>query len=303
MTEKELLLLALKFIGVDETAAEALYSDGSLNAEAKATVSNAIKAKADRIKNDLTAKYNSGHASAKAEVLTQRDEEWRKKYGIDNDDLVGESLLQEIIKVQSKVTEESIKANPMYMQVHKELSEAQKKIKQFDSIKKELDETKSKYTQTTLRTHFEKTVSALKPVLSKDPAKAQRQLNDLFDIIKNNQVTFDKDGNPIPIDKDGNQIQDEQGNDITFDNIVKLEVLNRYDLDTNAGRQSAGSRGAAGTGTDASGSTYKGITLSKPKDTDDYYRQKELIQKSADLSAVEKSKALVDLAKLDSGIN
>lgn len=298
MTEKELLLTALKFVGLDAESAEKLYSDGQLVTDAKAQIEAAIKAKADKIKADLTAKYDAGHNKAKAEVLSKKEEEIRKKYGIDDDDLEGEKLIDAVIQKHSKVDTETIKSNPEFVKISTELKNLQKKANELDKVKADYEAIKSKYTTTTLRQQFNNVFGTLKPILSKDAGKAAKQAEDLFNVISKNKIMFDDTGKPILLDADGNTLQDENGNEITFEALVKAETEARFDFDSTPQRQSAGQpNGQRANGVET---VIKGITISKPKNADDYYAQKDKIVNS-DLTKEEKNKLLDNLQALDIG--
>ncbi len=286
MNERDLLLLTLKHFGADETVADTIYSDGKLNDKAKSVVENLIKQKSEKIKADLTAKFDSGHQKAKSEVLAKHEADLRKKYSIEDDELSGDNLVAEIIKLQSKVTDESIKTHPEYQKISAELKAISKKAKEFDTVKQELDKVKGQFTKTSLRQKFDAEIAKLNPVISKDATKATKQLNDLFNVISANKVKFSDKGEPIILNENGEPLEDEHGNEITFEALVKAETESRYEFTSSQTKQSAGQY-KPNERMDVQTKAGTPIVLTKPKDNDDYYNQRDAIRNNKTLSKEE----------------
>ena len=297
MNERDLLLLTLKHFGADETVADTLYtSDGKLNDKAKSVVEDLIKKKSEKIKADLTAKFDSGHMKAKSEVLAKHESDLRKKYSIEDDELSGDNLVAEIIKLQSKVSDETVRLHPEYVKISTELKTLSKKAKEFDTVKGELEKVKGAYTKTSLRQKFDSEIAKLNPLVSKDTTKAAKQLNDLFNVVSNYKIKLDESGNPLLLNDNGEPLEDANGNEITFEALVKSETESRYEFTTQQ-KQSAGQH-KAGERTDVPTKSGTPIVLTKPKDNDDYYNQRDAIRANKALSKEEIMEAETKLLEL-----
>ena len=296
MTEKELLFLALKGVGIDEQEAETLYSDGTtLKGDAKTVIESKLKARADKIKADLTAKYNAGHQAAKAEVLTTYEEGLKAKYAVDGD-FTGQELIDKIIAAQSKVDEATIKAHPSYIKIANELKEVGPKAKKLDAVQAELTVIKSKVTKQSLAQAANDELDALNLSFSSDAKKAAKQKQDFIEVLMQNGVKIDDAGNPIPCGSDGNPLADAHGNEVTFKQFVKQLAEERFDYNKAPAKAAAGGAGASGAA--AAAATFKGVTLTKSKTEAEYYSQKENIENNTEMTKVEKHAALLRLTEL-----
>lgn len=219
---------------MDATGVTSLYNeDGTLKDDSLSILLQADVDRVQKLKPDTKSVFQDGYKKAKSEVLTDFEKEFIEKTGFKSEkkgiDLILEYAAN-ASKQNGEVNEDAIKKHPLFIstteRLLKEKEEAilaeSKKLTQFQSELKR-KETFSNVSNKAL-TYF----SSLKPILSKDPIKAETQMRDFVEKLQGYE--YDIQGEEIIVMKDGKVVEDKHGNRIKFDAIVKSEAEKRYDF-------------------------------------------------------------------------
>jgi hypothetical protein len=233
------------------------------------TVTQADATRVKAFKDKEEAARTKGYDKAKAETLSKFETDVKAKYGVESDK-TGIELFEEILAAKApapaegKLTLEKMKLDPIFQAYEKELrkthtEEVTAAKKQFEDYKQTIAEEK---TFSNIASKGVQIFDALKPILSKDPAKAAIQKQKFIDDIKNGfTYQLGEDGD-ITILKDGKRHETEHGKPISFETHVK-EVAGRFfdfeegDHHSSTGASNTGKPGATGT-PGAAGSEWKG---------------------------------------------
>lgn len=235
ITEKELLTGFLsKTLNIDTTGVTSLYNDdGSLKDDALDTLLAKDVERVNKLKPDTKSIFQDGYKKAKSEVLTDFEKEFLEKTSYKSDkkgiDLILEYAAN-ASKQNGEVNEDAIKKHPLYIstveRIQREKEEAitaeAKKLEQFQS------ELKRKETFNNVSKKALAYFNSLKPILSKDPVKAETQMRDFIEKLQGYE--YDVQGDEIVVLKDGKVLEDKHGNRIKFDKVVKDEAEKRYDF-------------------------------------------------------------------------
>jgi hypothetical protein len=244
---KEKLAPAFKKMGMaDEQVASLFNEDGTEFAEnATETILKYDATRVQKMKDDGTKLFNDGHKKGLSEGASKIEKEIVEKYGISSDK-IGIELIDELIASKSAtgsstLDEEKVKLHPAYVKMQDELS---KQIKQKD---KEWDEKfKQRDSEIAKQNLFKEVVAkakatalGLKPLLPKDAAKAERQMELL--VAELSKLGFNKteDGNDYILEKEGKPVEDAHGNRINFDAYVKSVAESIWDFEQGQQRSSA----------------------------------------------------------------
>jgi len=255
-----LLGLLTKTLNLSEDEIKSLILKEDSEDELKEDVVQILLAKdADRIsqiKSKHTDESQNQYKRGIRETAEKFENDIKRIFGIESD-LQGEELLAE---VKSKLpegsgegdelTDDKVKAHPLYIALQNE------KKKEIDQIKAdhqiELETAKGEYDTTLLHNRVVETgVSKIKsknPILPEDATKAQARLSVVGQ--KLNEYSWKADGDTlIPVDEKGHQLVDGHNNPITFDDIVENIGSTYFDFEEgDGGAGGSGSGGGNGTG-------------------------------------------------------
>lgn len=268
---KEFLAPYLKKIGMEDGKVAALFNaDGTEltdNAEAELTTYDATRITTLKTA-AKTEGFDQGHQKGLSEGATKWETQAREKYALKDSTKKGLELVDEIVSSRTAAAgatdDDKVKVHPLFVKMENDLK---KKITDTETTWKTKHE---KYQQEVAR---EKTygsvmskadalVTALKPVLPKDPAKAAKQKQTLFNDLKGFEFT-EVDGNLVVL-KDGKAHEDAHGNKIAFNDLVKGLAESIWDFETGTTKTTAGNNNNAGA---AGGTTVKVVA---PKTEGEY---------------------------------
>lgn len=189
----------------------------------------------NRNKTDKESQFKRGYKEA--------SEKWtrdvRDGFGLDAD-VTDEELLEKAktkigagSKGGGEITDDKVKAHPVYLALQKEKRDKEKELN--DGWQKKLDdqsgEFNKKATRGTVKTRTIELAKALKPKLSEDPAKAERQLEQIFLRLETEGYEFEPDGDDFIVKKGGENATDSHNNLVRFADLVKQATTSLYDLD------------------------------------------------------------------------
>lgn len=224
-----------KTLNMDESGVASLFNeDGTIKDEALSQVLELDVKRVGGLKPDTKKFFDDGYKKASSEILNKRDKELADKFGIKSDKL-GIELVNEIISEQVKksgvdLNDESVKKHPLYISTVDKLTKDKEdaiaaessKLTQFQT------ELKRKETFNNVANKAMSYFNSLKPILSSDNTKAENQRALLTE--KLGSYEYDIQGDKIIVLKDGKVLEDEHGNRIPFEKVVKQTADAYYDF-------------------------------------------------------------------------
>jgi len=247
MNLKEKLAPAFKKMGmVDEQVASLFNEDGTeLSETAPDLLLKHDATRVQKMKEDGTKLFNDGHKKGLSEGASKIEKEIAEKYGVKSDKL-GIELIDEVIASKStsgtEIDEEKIKLHPAFVKVVDDLNKQLKnKDKEWDEKFKQRDLALAKENLfKEVVSKAKSTVLGLKPILPKDAAKAEKQMELL--VAELSKLGFNKteDGKDFILEKEGKPVEDAHGNRINFESYVKSTAETIWDFEQGQQRSSAG---------------------------------------------------------------
>jgi len=260
MDEKDLLKsLVGKTLNMPDDEIASIYTeDGKLKDDALDLLVNKdadrIKALKDAHKDELTKVHDKGYKKAQAESLSNFEKELREEFQITDSTAKGKELVKEILSKMAKdthLTEEQVKLHPKFLELERKLTgeyvpktDYEKVVGDFDLYKKTFEQ---RQVLQTITQDAVKIFRSLKPVLSKDPAKATNQENKFMQEFAAYEYEVQADGNHI-IKVDGKRLETANGHPVTFADFVKGRAAELYDFEVQDDKGGTGNKGGAGGG-------------------------------------------------------
>lgn len=220
---------------LDEAGVASLYNeDGTVKDDA---LTSLLAKDSDRVKNlkpDTKKIADDQYKRGVREAMEKFESELKDKTGFDSE-LKGIELVLAYAETKTTstadVTDEAVKKSPLFIstvdKLKKEKNEAVKKSEnELADFKKSLS---VKETFSKISAKAQEIFTGLKPILSKDTAKAKIQIEDF--VAKLNSFKYDIQGERIVVLKeDGSPHEDEHGHAIEFDKLVKQTAERYYDF-------------------------------------------------------------------------
>lgn len=238
-----------------EKVAELYESDGeTLKADAIDTLvaidAARIKALKDAHKDELTKIHDEAYSKAKGESLAKWEKQIKDELGLQTD-AKGLDLIKEAIAKNAKVEidEEKIKLHPRYIELERKLNNEFISKAEYDKVKKEFDEFKTVIERgkvvDVVKQDAIRIFRSLKPVLSKDPARATNQESDFVEKLTRFDYDIQNDGNHV-IMVDGKRLETSNGFSVAFADFVKSEAAKYFDFEVQDNRGNAGNNNNSG---------------------------------------------------------
>lgn len=224
-----------KTLNMDEAGVASLFNeDGTIKDESVQTILDLDVKRIGGLKPDTKKFFDDGYKKASSEILTKRDKELSEKFGIKSDKM-GIELVNEIISEQVKksgvdLNDEAVKKHPLYISTVDKLTKDKEEAIAAESGKLTSFQTELKRKETfnnvanKAMTYF----NSLKPILSSDATKAENQRALLTE--KLGGYEYDIQGDKIIVLKDGKVLEDDHGNRIPFEKVVKQTAESYYDF-------------------------------------------------------------------------
>lgn len=209
-----------------------------------------IKSLKDSHKDELTRMHDDGYSKAKGESLAKWEKQIKEEFGIQSD-AKGADLVKELISKGAKIEldEEKIKLHPKYIELEKKLNNEYISKADYDRVSKEFEDFKEKNRTEQIGSVIKKDAilafRSLKPVLSKDPAKALNQEADFASKLLSFEYDLQEDGNHI-IKVNGRRLENTSGYPVSFADFVKSEASKYYDFEQQDSRANAGNNNSGG---------------------------------------------------------
>ncbi len=236
MEVKEFLTGVLsKTLNMDESGVASLFNeDGTIKDESLQTILDLDVKRIAGAKPDTKKFFDDGYKKASSEILNKRDKELSEKFGIKSDklgvELVNEIITEQVKKAGVDLNDETVKKHPLFISTVDKLTKDKDDAVAAESIKlttfqKEL---KHKETFNNVANKAMSYFNSLKPILSNDATKAENQRALLTE--KLGGYEYDIQGDKIIVLKDGKVLEDDHGNRIPFEKVVKQTAESYYDF-------------------------------------------------------------------------
>lgn len=234
VTEKEFINAILsKTLNMDETAVASLYNeDGTIKDESTSTILTLDVERIKAAKPSGAGDFDKGYQKAQSEILTKKDKELMDKFGIKSDkkgvELVNEIISEQVKKSGVDLNDEAVKKHPLFISTVDRLTKDKEdaitaesgKLTQFQT------ELKRKETFNFVANKALSYFNSLDPILYNDSTKAENQRSILIEKLEG-FYEYDIQGEKIIVLKDGKILEDEHGNRIPFEKVVK-QVSDKY---------------------------------------------------------------------------
>lgn len=254
---------------MDEAGVASLFNeDGTIKDESLPTVLELDVKRITGLKPDTKKFFDDGYKKASSEILTKRDKELQEKFGIKSDklgvELVNEIISEQVKKAGGDLNDEAVKKHPLFISTVDKLTKEKEeaiaaeagKLTQFQT------ELKRKETFNNVANKAMAIFNGLKPILSTDAAKAENQRALLTE--KLGSYEYDIQGDKIIVLKDGKVLEDDHGNRIPFEAVVKKTAETYYDF------QKTDPKSAPANGKEKPSGTPVKSTLEAPKSQQDF---------------------------------
>lgn len=246
--------------------ASLLNEDGSIKDDAKQRVLELdAKRVADLKTGSQKTAFDDGYKKAQSEVLTKFENEFKTKTGHKSDkkgiDLILDYAASS--KKEGELTEDELKKHPKVLTWLEEKDKAIADAKaegeaKLGEFQKELSK---KETFGKVSTNILDLFHKLNPVLSADPVKRKAQ-EELF-VERFQGYEFEIQGERTLILKDGKVIEDDHGNRLTIEKMVKDTAAKYYDFHAAEAKKNAGNSADQN-------KNVTPITITVPKNDDEY---------------------------------
>lgn len=233
-----------KTLNMDEVGVASLYNeDGSVKDDALTTLLQADVERVQKLKPDTRKVFDDGYKKAQSEVLSKFEKDFAERTGFKSDKKGIELILDYAAnqaKANGEINEDVIKKHPLFISTTERLLKEKE-----DAIKAESEklttfqkELQAKETFNSVSQKALEIFNSLKPILSTDPVKAKNQLQDFTDKLKS--FEYDLQNDKILVSKEGKLLEDDHGNRIPFEKIVRDTAERYYDFHKADPRSSPG---------------------------------------------------------------
>jgi hypothetical protein len=249
MSEKDVLMsFASKiFAKTDEELAALLYKktdDGEiLREDAFDQLVGLDTSRISRIKKSTnTELFDNGHKKGTKEASEKLEREFKEHTGFDSEKTGMELFLEWGESLKTGLSEDKLKTHPTFLQAEKTWKDKYDRdigqLKgEFDTFKAQVDKDKK---FSSIRSRGEESFMALRPVLSSDPVKAKRQVNNFLESLRSFDY-IEQDGELI-ITRDGQRLETEYHNPMGFDEFIKNNAEMLFDFHQQDDRDNAHNR-------------------------------------------------------------
>lgn len=226
---------AVKVMGMtdDETAA-LLDADGNITEDAFDVLARKDRDRFVRLndahREELTQKFNDGHAKAKKEERKKYEDEIRDTFGVDSK-AMGIDLIKDVLAQGSK---DDVKRHPDYIALERKLQSEYIPKEDYEVVKGEFDSFKTKVERDTVMSRVKQDgrslFHAMNPVLSKDSKRRMNQEGEFLSKLESFNYQLQDDGNHLVLDSNGKRVTNENMNPVSFQDFVKEKTLAYFDV-------------------------------------------------------------------------
>jgi hypothetical protein len=189
---------------------------------------------------ELENQYKRGQKEALLELETKL----KKKYDV-TEDLTGTSLVDSIVgKVQSvKLDDEKVKMHPLVLDLQEKLTRQVDETKREYEARIEALETgyKRKETFGAVNAKIKEIFDSARPILPTDPSKAAIARDEFTERFKDYDYEILENGRILPV-SNGKRLEDAHGNPIYLDQLVKDQVVRRFDIQQQTDKGGGGNK-------------------------------------------------------------
>lgn len=228
---------AAKVMGMaDDEAAALLDADGNIKSDAWEVLASKDKERIRRLKDehkdDLTTKFNEGHAKAKREERAKFEDEIRSHFGIESN-AQGLDLIKDALSVGSK---DDVRTHPEYLALEKKLQSEFIPKDDFEIIKSEYETYKTQVERDKVfgrvKTDAKTIFHGMNPILPKDQKRASNQETEFLNKLEQYDFQLQPDGNHVVMTKEGKRLTNDNENPVGFAELVKNLTNAYFDVQT-----------------------------------------------------------------------
>lgn len=241
----------------NEQLADLLYKksdDGTLTDEiAENALSELLRLDAERVqklKPNTKEYFDNGYKKAQSEVSERWEKTLREKFGIEQQDLKGDAIVDAILSRQSDggMKPEKVKMHPEYLALEAAMRRQEAELK--EQYAAEVEKVKSEFTREqtwqSVSKEIKNTVMGLNPILPGDAAKADRMLS-LFLEQNFRGYEYAPDGNGgFVVMKDGQRVENQHGHVKALQDLAREAAEMYFDFNVQKPAGNAGNSGAGG---------------------------------------------------------
>jgi hypothetical protein len=294
--KKVLVDFAVKAFKLNKAEATSMLfeTEGDSEKVKSDALDNLLKADATRIKvisDEKTEEFQKGYKKGKKETASTLEEAIKESFGISSDkqglELIAEA--KEVKTGKSELTDDDLKKHPFYIKAEKRWLKDKE-----DAVNEERSKVERERNAELLVKTARENLMKLKPKVSADPKKAERQLKPFDDEIRG--LNYEKKGDDfILLDKDGKRLEDEHGHPIMLSEYSKKLGYEIYEFEEEDNRSSGGNPNDKGQG--SGGSNHGGINIKKPATEEEYSAQFAELEKLPDDTRIPAQAKLTELFK------
>lgn len=240
----------------NEQLAELLYKksdDGNLTDDlSENALETLLRLDAERVqklKPNTKELFDNGYKKGQSEISERWERSLREKFGIEQNDLKGDAILDAILSRQAEggMKADKVKTHPEYLALETQLRKREEELRaEFEAeIQKREIAYSREQTWGSVSNLVRQSVRGLNPVLPNDQGKADRLL-DLFVNTNFRDFEYQPDGNGgFVVMKDGQRVENQHGHVKALQDLVR-ETAETY-FEFNA-QKPAGNAGNTNTG-------------------------------------------------------
>jgi hypothetical protein len=244
----------------DDQFAAIVYADDKQTMKETAA-EDLLRLDADRVKSlksvakeRETELHDKGYKKAQAESLSKFELQLKEEFGVKESTAQGADLVKEIVSKigkDAKMDDDKVKLHPLYLSLERQLKEEyiakpeyEKTVGEFTAFKSQVEREKTLYS---VKSDALKVFRSLKPVMSKDPARALNQEIDFLAKLETFDYDVQADGNHI-IKIEGKRLENSQGHPVSYTDFVKSQAEKYFDFEMQGERGNAGNQYSDSTG-------------------------------------------------------
>ena len=200
---------------------------------------------------DTSEVFKQGYDKARSEVLGKAEKKLAKKYGIEDDSLKLDMLVETIVAAatpdDNQLEDDKVKTHPLYLELERNAASEIETLKTTYEDKIKGMETTYAKTETMRGVSSEvlSLFDGLKPVLSSDTVRAGNQRADFAKRFESYDFEKQEDGSYLIL-QGGKRLEDGHGHPLTLDALVRQEASRTYDFQVQDKKEGTGNGGQTG---------------------------------------------------------
>jgi hypothetical protein len=209
---------------------------------------DAARVKSLRDSIDTKGIFDNGYKKGQKEAFERFESDLKKNFTVESDK-TGLDLVREVVSKSANpaMDADKVKAHPSFLELESRLNSQLSELK--TAYEQQITDIKTGFerqqTLTGVKSQARDLFTAMNPVLSPNPQIAARQIEDFLDKFSGYEYSRTADGKMMVM-KDGKRLEDNHGNPVFLDSLVKQEGTMRFDFAAQSDKGNAGNRNTDG---------------------------------------------------------